>query len=129
MNRRLAEALASKGLLLPEASAEGVLGTDVLMLGDLLAALMADDRDVDVVRAMRGPGLTAAAAVGDPPIPCRLQARATRRRGSGQKAIAGYLVTLIPEGDAFFPGRESSLPAGPSSPSPRPPLDTLPSPA
>ncbi len=129
VNRRLAAALASKGQRLPEASSEGLLGTDALMLGDLLALLMTDDREVDVVRAMRGEGLTATAWIGDPPIPCRLHAVATRQRGSGQTAIAGYLVTLIPEGDATLPSRDSALPSLPAVPGPRPPLDTLPSPA
>ncbi|MFO0588622.1 MAG: hypothetical protein U0441_13820 [Polyangiaceae bacterium] len=125
VNRRLAEVLAMKGIALPEVSAEGVLATDALMLGDLLAQLIPDDRDVDIVRAMRGNGLTTSVTVSDPPIRCRLHARAKRHRGSGQKPIAGYLVTLVPEGDATFPGWDSSAPSGPPS---RLPLDTLPSP-
>lgn len=125
LNRRLAEVLATKGIALPEATAEGVLTTDALMLGDLLAQLIPDDRDVDIVRAMRGNGLTTTVTVSDPPIRCRLHARAKRHRGSGQTAIAGYLVTLVPEGDATFPGWDSSAPSGPPS---RLPLDTLPSP-
>lgn len=129
VNRRLAAVLAARGQKLPDATGEGLLGAGALMLGDLLALLMADDRDVDVVRAMRGQGLTATTWLGDPAVPCRLHAVATRRRGSGQTAIAGYLVTLVPEGDEALLGRDSALPSLPEGAAPRPPLDTLPSPA
>ena len=130
VNRRLAEVLASKGIALPDVTTDGVLGAgaEAMMLGDLLASFLTDDREVDVVRVMRGAGLTASVSVGDPAIRCRLHARATRHRGSGQKAIAGYLFTLVPEGEATFPGWDSGAPASQPIPSGRAQLDTLPSP-
>jgi hypothetical protein len=111
VNKRLTALLAETGMAAPPHAAQSVLAPGAMTLADLIGALTGTEK-VNLVRAMRGRGLSARISIGDQLIAHRLTVRAMRRKGPGTTPIAGYVVVLAPEEGVWSTGGPSDPPGG-----------------